>query len=69
MGPAIEKTEAEKTQRIYARLARSLFLGVIFIALVGAPSSPTLQAMEPSQKQQQESHRRNGCIEWLSPLC
>jgi hypothetical protein len=32
---AIEKTEAEKTQRTYARLAGSLFLGVILIALVG----------------------------------
>jgi Domain of unknown function (DUF4386) len=35
MGLAIEKTEAEKTQRTYARLAGSLFLGVILIALVG----------------------------------
>lgn len=33
MGLAIEKTE--KTQRTYARLAGSLFLGVILIALVG----------------------------------
>jgi Domain of unknown function (DUF4386) len=35
MGLAVEKTEAEKTQRTYVRLAGSLFLGVILIALVG----------------------------------
>jgi hypothetical protein len=35
MALAIEKTGAEKTQRTYARLAGSLLLGVILIALVG----------------------------------
>ena len=35
MGLAIEKTEAEKTQRTDARLAGNLFVGVILIALVG----------------------------------
>ncbi len=35
MGLAIESPESEKTQRTYAGLAGTLFLGVILIALVG----------------------------------
>ena len=35
MRPGIENDEAAKTQRIYARLAGILFLGVILLAFTG----------------------------------
>lgn len=69
MGLAIEKAGAEKTHRTYARLAGSLLLGVILVALVGGSILSHVAGDGSFAEQQQGSHRRNGCIERLSALC
>ena len=63
---ANEIAEVNQAQRTYARLAGTLMLGAIVIAICGGASSPTSRVTETLQRRRPGLQHRNVYTDWRS---